>query len=275
MARETDYDRGFREGVETGLQFGGITKTIERWRIKRALTKKTAAEQKRTLKALLKEGEEEGEKKENAEPNLKPGEKAWYVYFTLDGREPETIGEAVSARELIWARSASEAKQQAVKKRKRKLRDIISVQRAPAVANPQGNFRIPPKQARETWITYHDRLAELAYIARREGDGAASKALQHYAGELARKHKGIRGPRRARRLLKGPGTYPWEQCIDDQKRRGARDPKAVCGRIRADSRKRYPHYWKERMKGEEGKKGKKKRNPDKRSGSIMRSFMKL
>ena len=113
----------------------------------------------------------------------------------------------------------------------------------------QRNYKVPPRKARESWVAYHDRLSRLIRQASRAGATGASKALQRAAGKVAAKHKSVRDPRKKRGKLTGPGTYPWEQCVKDQKRRGARDPKAVCGRIRASSRKRYPLYWAERGKG--------------------------
>ncbi len=113
----------------------------------------------------------------------------------------------------------------------------------------QRNYKVPPRKARESWVAYHDRLSRLIRQATSAGATGASKMLQRAAGKVAAKHKSVRDPRKRRAKLVGPGTYPWEQCVRDQKRRGARDPKAVCGRIRASSRKRYPLYWEERMKG--------------------------
>jgi len=108
-------------------------------------------------------------------------------------------------------------------------------------------FKVPRKKRKETLVAYHDRLVALAKEADDAGDIAASRALQLKAGELAEKHKQIRERPRPRGSS-GPGTYPWKQCIKDQKGRGYDQEGAqrVCGRIRASSKARYPDYWRTR-----------------------------
>lgn len=144
------------------------------------------------------------------------------------------------------ARAKKKAKRKAKKKAaKRKPAKRRRVARAP-VARP----RVPARKKSESIVGYHDRLADLAYEAEQSGDLALSEALQAKAGALAAKHTSIHRPRRGKRQKRrGPGTYPWYECIDDQMDRYGDPAKAaaVCGRIRADSRKRYPVYWSLRM----------------------------
>ncbi len=106
------------------------------------------------------------------------------------------------------------------------------------------NFAAPRKKTDETWTAYHDRLALMALEARRRGAVTAAAVLERRAGDVASKHKLVRT--KSRKSSKGPGTYPWAECIKDARARGARDPAAVCGAIRAASHKRYPAYWKAR-----------------------------
>jgi hypothetical protein len=122
---------------------------------------------------------------------------------------------------------------------------------------------LPRKRKGESYPAYHDRLSDLIFEADRAGDHELSAALQAKAGELAKKYKSIRSPRRgSSRKRRGPGTYPWEQCMDDQLAQygGSRQRAArVCGRIRADSRSRYPLYWAARGLG-------RRRNPEDADG---------
>ena len=114
------------------------------------------------------------------------------------------------------------------------------------------NFALPARRSGETWAEYHDRLSGMAAIAADRGHKAVARALETRAGQIASQHPGVR--RRPRtRPKQGPGTYPWSQCVKDARARGSSDPKAVCGAIRAKSRKKYPAYWKARHG--------KKRNP--------------
>lgn len=102
-------------------------------------------------------------------------------------------------------------------------------------------------------MAYHDRLAALAREAEQVGHAAKSRRLQRAAGDLAAKHEEVaRRPRAGKR--EGPGTYPWNECVDDQVRRGYPQERAkqICGRIRADSRERYPAYWEARGSGRPG-----------------------
>lgn len=114
------------------------------------------------------------------------------------------------------------------------------------------NFSMPKKRASETWADYHDRLSGMAAIALERGHRTVAQALEKRAGEVAARFSTVRKKPRGRGAS-GPGTYPWSQCIKDARARGSRDPKAVCGAIRARSRKKYPEYWKARHT--------KKRNP--------------
>jgi hypothetical protein len=108
------------------------------------------------------------------------------------------------------------------------------------------NFAAPRRRPGETWTEYHDRLAAMTVEARRRGAVTAAAVLERKAGEVALRHKIVRT--KTRKGSKGPGTYPWAACIKDARARGARDPAAVCGAIRAASRKRYPVYWRARSK---------------------------
>jgi hypothetical protein len=119
---------------------------------------------------------------------------------------------------------------------------------------------VPRRRKGESLVAYHDRLGDLIYEATRAGDLDLSAALQAKAGELASQHTSVHRPRRGKRRTqarRGPGTYPWDQCIDDQMEQyGSMDrAKRVCGRIRASSRERYPIYWSIRGTG-------RRRNPD-------------
>lgn len=112
-----------------------------------------------------------------------------------------------------------------------------------------------PKRARgETLVEYHDRLSALAREADRAGQPGKSKTLQRAAGKIAAKHEDVRAAPRGG-SKEGPGTYPWYECVGDQLHRGydRERANAICGRIRGDSRTRYPAYWTERDKGRKAK----------------------
>ena len=148
------------------------------------------------------------------------------------------------------------AKRKAPRKRSRGSRAIRKRVRAIGVAPPA----VPRRRKGESLVAYHDRLSDMIYEATRAGDLDLSAALQAKAGELAAKQTSIHRPRRGKsqtRARRGPGTYPWDQCIDDQMEQyGSVDrAKRVCGRIRASSREKYPIYWSIRGTG-------KRRNPD-------------
>ena len=106
---------------------------------------------------------------------------------------------------------------------------------------------VPRRKKGEGDVEYHDRLAQLAHEATLAGDDAGASKLQRKAGDLARLSEDVaRRPRK--KGLRGPGTYPWNQCIKDQMKRGQPQDVAakICGRIRASSRSKYPVYWQAR-----------------------------
>jgi hypothetical protein len=145
------------------------------------------------------------------------------------------------------AAARKKAKRKAKKKVARRKVARRTAGRA-AVARP----RVPARKKGESAVAYHDRLADLIYEAEKSGDYDVSEALQHRAGALARGSDSIARPRLgAKKKRRGPGSYPWYECIDDQMGRYGDPAKAaaVCGRIRADSRKRYPVYWSARGLG--------------------------
>lgn len=109
------------------------------------------------------------------------------------------------------------------------------------------NLSVPQRRVGESWVDYHDRLSGMAAVALKQGHTQVAEALERRAGQVASKHPAARKKPRGRGAS-GPGTYPWSQCIKDARSRGATDPKAVCGAIRARSRKKYPVYWKARHK---------------------------
>lgn len=113
--------------------------------------------------------------------------------------------------------------------------------KAVAVRIPKG---VPRKKKNETYVQYHDRLSELAYAARQIGDTALATRIEAKAGALARKYKSVREKPR-KRGSKGPGTYPWYECVDQQIAAGYSKEVAnkICGSIRSRSRKKYPAYW--------------------------------
>lgn len=103
---------------------------------------------------------------------------------------------------------------------------------------------VPRRKKGESLVKYHDRLSDLIAGAEEAGDVELSERLQRAAGKIARDHESVaRGKRK--KGLAGPGTYPWYQCVRDQEAKGADRAKAnaICGRIRANSRMRYPEYW--------------------------------
>jgi hypothetical protein len=114
----------------------------------------------------------------------------------------------------------------------------------------KANFSAPQKKKSESWAAYHDRLTAMARDAKKRGDVAVANTLLVRAGEIARVRKRVRDKPRGRGAS-GPGTYPWEQCIQDQLGRyGTMDrAKRVCGAIRARSQRTYPAYWKARDPG--------------------------
>lgn len=143
------------------------------------------------------------------------------------------------------ARARKKAPKRKVKKRSKQpaRRGAIARRvRAMGVAPP----RVPRRKSGESTVKYHDRISELIYEADRAGDVELSTALQAKAGALAEQHATVRAPRRGKpKKRRGPGTYPWYQCVEDQHEQyGSIDrARKVCGRIRASSRARYPIYW--------------------------------
>ena len=141
------------------------------------------------------------------------------------------------------ARAKTKTKRKAKTAKKRTKKTAVRRRRR-AVALP-GAPAVPRRRKGESAVGYHDRLSDLIYEANKAGDLDFSEALQKKAGRLAQVHKSIhRGRRGAPKKRRGPGSYPWYQCIGDQEKRY--DPKTareVCGRIRAASRERYPVYW--------------------------------
>lgn len=106
---------------------------------------------------------------------------------------------------------------------------------------------VPPRKAGESLVDYHDRLSALAAEALKGGKTQLSKRLQRRAGQLAHDHREV-ADRVRHGKESGPGTLPWKQCVSEQAARGHDDARsrAICGRIRADSRERYPDYWEAR-----------------------------
>lgn len=107
---------------------------------------------------------------------------------------------------------------------------------------------VPRKKKKESWVEYHDRLANLIVKAEEDNDTALSRRLQQRAGEVARDHPKVHDAPRRRHRVRGPGTYPFYQCLEDQRKRYKDEEKArgTCGQIRQDSKDRYPVYWKVR-----------------------------
>lgn len=108
---------------------------------------------------------------------------------------------------------------------------------------------VPGRKKGESLVAYHDRLSSMAAEALEEGKTRLSTRLQKRAGELAAKQPEVaRRSRTAKTPRRGPGTYPWYQCMRDQTERGyPRDrASAICGSIRAKSKAKYPEYWEAR-----------------------------
>jgi hypothetical protein len=78
-------------------------------------------------------------------------------------------------------------------------------------------------------------------------DEVTANALLRRAGHIANVRKKVRTAPRGKGA-KGPGSYPWDQCMTDATKRYGSDERArrVCGSIRAKSKRDYPSYWKER-----------------------------
>jgi hypothetical protein len=141
--------------------------------------------------------------------------------------------------------------------RRSRLLGLVPTGRRVAIPKP----RVPARRKGESVVAYHDRLSSLVYEATQAGDRQLSAALQARAGQLARQHKQVHEPRTGRLKTaqrRGPGSYPWYECLEDQLKQYAGDKaraSRVCGRIRADSRRKYPIYWEARGLGP-------RRNPD-------------
>jgi hypothetical protein len=107
---------------------------------------------------------------------------------------------------------------------------------------------VPRKKKGESVVAYHDRLAEMIHGAEEAGDTKLSHALQRKAGQLAHDYPRVAESHRRQAKRSGPGTYPWYMCVDEQmgKGKGREAANAICGRIRANSRLRYPEYWAKR-----------------------------
>jgi len=122
---------------------------------------------------------------------------------------------------------------------------------------PQSRKGVPRRDPGESLVAYHDRLAKLAAEALAAGQTKRSQRLQRAAGQLAHEYVEVAKRPRTDTDRKGPGTYPWQQCVDE-KRREVGDlhrARQICGRIRANSRQRYGAYWAARE-------GERSRNPD-------------
>lgn len=118
-------------------------------------------------------------------------------------------------------------------------------------------------------VDYHDHLAALIDQAEHLGEWDASRRLQLAAGRLAGEHEVVARTFRRRRRS-GPGTYPFYECVQDQRRRGYTDgsARAICGRIRGNSRNRYRTYWQAR----EDAARERKRNPRRRKRNPSADF---
>lgn len=103
---------------------------------------------------------------------------------------------------------------------------------------------VPKQKGGESLAAYHGRLSDLIRGAEEAGDRELSIALQRRAGKIARDHRDV-AEKCCPGQRSGPGTYPWKECVSDQRGRGYDDEhaNAICGRIRANSRRRYPEYW--------------------------------
>ncbi len=105
---------------------------------------------------------------------------------------------------------------------------------------------VPRRESSESLVAYHDRLSALASQALEASDKKLSTRLQKKAGKIASEHPEVaRRSRTGKEPRSGPGTYPWDQCRRDQLARGydRERANAICGRIRANSKARYPAYW--------------------------------
>lgn len=122
---------------------------------------------------------------------------------------------------------------------------------------PRSRKGVPSREHGESLVAYHDRLSMLAAEALTAGQVKRSQRLQRAAGLLAHEHVEVAKRPRTDDRRKGPGTYPWQQCVDE-KTREVGDPhraRQICGRIRANSKQRYGAYWAARE-------GERARNPD-------------
>lgn len=109
---------------------------------------------------------------------------------------------------------------------------------------------IPRKKVSQSWQQYHDQLVDLAIEARETMDEVTANALLRRAGHIAEVRKKVRTAPRGKGA-KGPGSYPWDQCMTDATKRYGSPERArrVCGSIRAKSKRDYPAYWKARDPG--------------------------
>lgn len=129
---------------------------------------------------------------------------------------------------------------------------------------------VPAKRRDESWLAYHDRLSALAADLVSAGvRGTRVNRILAVAGEIARVHKSVR-TRKRKGKSKGPGSYPWEECVRQAMRQyaGYADvedrARRVCGAIRARSQRKYPAYWRARQPGRKipGPKRGEKWNPE-------------
>lgn len=115
---------------------------------------------------------------------------------------------------------------------------------------------VPKKNKGETWLAYHDRMAKMGSDAQAVGKLREAAVYLSVAGEIARVRRSVRDkPRSRAKKAKGPGTYPWDECIRNATARYAHLPdvaqraRRVCGAIRARSQRKYPVYWAARDPG--------------------------
>jgi len=129
---------------------------------------------------------------------------------------------------------------------------------------------VPAKRRNESWLAYHDRLSALAAELMAAGvHGSKVNRILAVAGEIARVHKSVR-TRKRKGQSKGPGSYPWEECVRQAMKQyaGYADvedrARRVCGAIRARSQRKYPAYWRARQPGRKipGPKPGSRWNPD-------------
>ncbi len=125
--------------------------------------------------------------------------------------------------------------------------------------------KVPKRRKGGSWVAYHDGRAEMIRDAEEAGQKRFSNELQRRAGKVAAAHESVRDAERGS-AKSGPGTYPWYECVDDQRAAGYSQERAdqICGRIRADSRARYPEYWAAREAGAKKKKSSKKSSKPRR-----------